>query len=478
MKGFLAIVRLTCRSAIRSNVFRFLLFLLIASVILVPNTLKGDGTAQGFIQVMLQYSTAFTAFILSVSVIWLSCSELCTDAENGQLHMIVVKPVSRVVVFAGKFAGVFLIHFVLLVIAFVFIYVFTMFQYARQEFTPQERARLENEVFTGRRAFTPYLGNLDEKVQKELARKVETAKKTGEALPELSGEGRRKYLANLKMEILSREGEVRPGQVRTWYYMGLPKEYNGPVYVGYKAYSGEVGSKNQKIGMGMWVIRYVQKIYDENVKDSSGKPVLKSTQEIPLQMKPEQILTSAYKEFVVPGDVLIHNGTASLGFVNLQSKGSETMYFQATQSPRLLIRESSFISNYIRAMFVAAMGLFVLGVISCSFAGFLSMPTAVFLTLSYILAGLFSSYLGANLDFSPDMEFLDAVGAGLAFVMSNLLISVQSFAVSDYLATGTLIEYGLMLHLFFVNMIIKVLPVCLLGVYLYYRRELALAMKQ
>ena len=106
------------------------------------------------------------------------------------------------------------------------------------------------------------------------------------------------------------------------------------------------------------------------------------------------------------------------------------------------------------------------------------MPTAVFLTLSYILAGLFSSYLGANLDFSPDMEFLDAVGAGLAFVMSNLLISVQSFAVSDYLATGTLIEYGLMLHLFFVNMIIKVLPVCLLGVYLYYRRELALAMKQ
>ena len=478
MKGFLAIVKLTCRSAIRSNVFRFLLFLLIVSVILVPNTLKGDGTAQGFIQVMLQYSTAFTAFILSVSIIWLSCSELCTDAENGQLHMIVVKPVSRITIFAGKFTGVFLIHFVLLVIAFVFIYIFTMFQYARQEFTPQERARLENEVFTGRRAFTPYLGNLDEKVQKELARRVESAKRTGEALPELTGEGRRKYLANLKMEILSKEGEVRSGQTKTWYYMGLPKEYKGPVYVGFKIYSGEVGSKNQKIGMGMWLIRYVQKIYDENVKDSSGKPVLKGTQEIPLQMAPEQILTSAYKEFTVPGDVLIHDGTASLGFVNLQNKDSETMFFQVTQSPRLLIRETSFISNYIRAMFVVAMGLFVLGMISCSFAGFLSMPTAVFLTLSYILAGLFSSYLGANLDLSPGAEFLDVAGGVLAFAMSHLLISVQSFAVSDYLATGTLIEYGMMLHLLFVNMIIKVLPVCLLGVYLYHRRELALAMKQ
>lgn len=478
MKGFLAIVRLTCRSAIRSNVFRFLLFLLILSVILVPNTLKGDGTAQGFLQVMLQYSTAFTAFILSVSMIWLSCSELCTDAENGQLHMIVVKPISRFTVFAGKFAGVFLIHFVLLVISFIFIYAFTMFQYARQEFTPAERERLNNEVFAGRRAFTPYLGDLNDKVQKELARRVESAKKTGEALPELTGEGRRKYLSNMKMEILSKEGEVGPGQVKTWYYMGLPDEHKGPVYVGYKAYSGEVGSKNQKIGMGMWIVRYVQKIYDENVKDASGKPALKGTQEIPLQLKPEQILTSAYKEFVLPGEVVIHNGTASIGFVNLQKKGAEVVYFQVTQGPRLLIRETTFIENYIRALFVVAMGLFALGMIACAFSGFLSMPTAVFLTLSYILAGLFSSYLGANLDMLEGSDFLDATGTLLAYTMSHLLISVESFGVSDYLASGTLIEYGLLLHLLFVNVILKALPVCLLGVWLYHRRELALTMKQ
>ena len=47
MTSFLAIVKLTCRSAMRSNVFRFLLFLLIVCVILVPNTIKGDGTAYG-----------------------------------------------------------------------------------------------------------------------------------------------------------------------------------------------------------------------------------------------------------------------------------------------------------------------------------------------------------------------------------------------------------------------------------------------
>ena len=73
MTPFFAIVKLTCRSAVRSNVFRFLLFLLIICVILVPNTLKGDGTARGYLQVMLEYSTAFVAVILSTSVIWLAC---------------------------------------------------------------------------------------------------------------------------------------------------------------------------------------------------------------------------------------------------------------------------------------------------------------------------------------------------------------------------------------------------------------------
>ena len=47
----------------RSNVFRFLLFLLIVCVILVPNTIKGDGTAYGYIQVMLEYSTGIVALI-------------------------------------------------------------------------------------------------------------------------------------------------------------------------------------------------------------------------------------------------------------------------------------------------------------------------------------------------------------------------------------------------------------------------------
>ena len=480
MTPFLAIVRLTCRSAVRSNVFRFLLFLLIVCVILVPNTLKGDGTARGYLQVMLEYSTAFVAVILSTSVIWLACKEFCTDMENGQLHMIAVKPISRIVVWLGKFTGVFLIHFILLAIAFAFIYGFLMFQYSRQKFTPEERERMENEVFAGRRAFTPDLGDIDKRVNEELARRIENAKKLGETLPDMNGAARRKYIQTIRMEVLSSLGEVQPGKQQLWFYKGLPKEYNKPVYIGYRVYSGNVGSKDQKLGEGFWFIRYVQRIVDENIKDKDGKPTVKEIREIPLQMPPEQILTSSYKEFPVPGDVLIYDGTAYVGFANLQSKESEVMHFQVTESPRLLLKETSFLNNYLRAMLGIALGIFALGMIASSFAAFLSMPTAVFLTLSYLVTGLFSSYLIRSIEVTSgdNLDLLDRVGSSLATLMTWLLIPVQDFFVSGHLSTGTLIEFSYLGNLLFYNIILKGLLLCLLGIWLYWRRELALAMKQ
>ena len=108
------------------------------------------------------------------------------------------------------------------------------------------------------------------------------------------------------------------------------------------------------------------------------------------------------------------------------------------------------------------------------------MPTAVFLTLSYLLTGLFSSYLISSIEATggDNLEFLDRVGSTLARIMMSLLIPVQSFFVSGHLATGTLIEFSYLGNLLIFNIIFKGLPLALLGIWLYWRRELALAMKQ
>ena len=73
---------------------------------------------------------------------------------------------------------------------------------------------------------------------------------------------------------------------------------------------------------------------------------------------------------------------------------------------------------------------------------------------------------------------MDRVGSVLAKVMISLLIPVQDFFVSGHLATGTLIEFSHLGSLLIFNIILKGLPLCLLGIWLYWRRELALSMKQ
>ena len=74
MTAFLAIVKLTIRSAVRSHIFRLLLILLLLSIFLLPFTLLGDGTPKGEVQIFLQYCLGFVGFILCLSSVWLACS--------------------------------------------------------------------------------------------------------------------------------------------------------------------------------------------------------------------------------------------------------------------------------------------------------------------------------------------------------------------------------------------------------------------
>ena len=155
MTAFLAIVKLTIRSAVRSHIFRLLLILLLLSVFLLPFTLMGDGTPKGDVQIFLQYCLGFAGFILCLSSVWLACSEVSSDVETAQIHMIVVKPVHRAVVLLGKYTGVVLIHLFLLLIAATAFYLFLSFRLASSEFSEQDRLLLNEQVLTARALYRP-----------------------------------------------------------------------------------------------------------------------------------------------------------------------------------------------------------------------------------------------------------------------------------------------------------------------------------
>ncbi|MBR2365130.1 MAG: hypothetical protein IKA79_08000 [Lentisphaeria bacterium] len=441
--------------------------------------------------------------------------------ENAQIHLIFVKPISRLIVWAGKFAGVFFLHIILLFIASAVIYGFA--EYKKYQITEREKTRIKvaleqldrlkkgliarnaiketeesiaknlreaeqnlvkinNEVFTGRRSFLPVVGDINAQVKEELAKRIREAAATGQQLPELTGSDRRKFVETVKMELLARKGEAKPGSECTWQYEGLPDNFNGIAFIRYKFYSGDIYSKDQKQSFGAWKIDYTQKVMDDNDKER-----VKEYRTIPMVKQPEQLLSGIFHEFAIPGvaeggQTLFHNGRGSITFYNLTEPGQgPSVHFQVKESPRIMIKEASFTNNFFRMVLVTGMGLFALCVVTAFASSFLTMPTAIFISLAYIFLGLFSKYIISSIDettVDESMNILDKIGGATGQVLGSLLIPIQDFFLSSLLSGGELIEFSYMAQLFFFNVLLKGLPLCVMGLIFYRNREAALLMRK
>ena len=171
-----AIIKLTCRAAVRSHIFHILSLVLLAAIAILPNTVLGDGTASGYIQVSLKYCLGAIGFILSLSTIWVGCFILSNDLETYQIHMVFTKPVCRAKVWVGKCMGVVLIHATLLFVSSMIVYSLILWQFYKKPFTAEEKSRIENEVLVGRKVFLPELPDIDSKVRLEYDRRVKYLK--------------------------------------------------------------------------------------------------------------------------------------------------------------------------------------------------------------------------------------------------------------------------------------------------------------
>ncbi|MBR3688315.1 MAG: hypothetical protein IKL85_04505, partial [Lentisphaeria bacterium] len=224
MTAFLAIVKLTIRSAVRSHIFRLLLILLLLSIFLLPFTLLGDGTPKGEVQIFLQYCLGFVGFILCLSSVWLACSEVSSDVETAQIHMIAVKPVRRAVVLVGKYTGVVLIHLALLLIAAVAVYAFLSFRLASAEMSDVDRMMLNEQVLTARALYKPVRPDFNALAQAELDHRIAQAKEHGQDTFRVQDDQmRQQAFLEIRKELIATYGLVARDESVYWTFEGLPK---------------------------------------------------------------------------------------------------------------------------------------------------------------------------------------------------------------------------------------------------------------
>lgn len=455
MTAFLAIVKLTCRSAVRSHVFQILLGVLLFTVIALPLTVVGDGTAHSQIQVSLQYCLGAVSFLLSISTIWLGCFVMGTDIESYQIHLLITKPVSRVKLWLGKCTGIIVIHTVLLLIAATLIYVIILLQFHdpafitylklpllifsiaalvisvlvwvfnflwkwnagfrisaiiltislcfyclhllvpkevnKQSFSSEEKQRIRNEVLVGRRVFMPTLPDTRKIIEQVYQARL---KEVQSQKKDISEDDKRNLLLEISKQVTASLGEVQPGQPHLWVYEGLNKEEKNPMYLRYRTYVGKVSSKEQRETMGIWAARIEvpAAMVQKDQKPGNADPKNTTTIFTPRTDYPEKIMCGIFNEIVMSNQIIDDKGTAMVAFANYDPQG-KILFFQLADGPKLLVKVSGFWGNYARGILMIFAKIVFLAGLSCAIGGIISIPVAIFTIISYLLFGAFSSYL-------------------------------------------------------------------------------------
>src|SRR3954464_11221446 len=207
MQRLLAIALLTVRAAFRYRLVLGLAALLIGGVVVLPIVIKDDGTARGFTQIVLTYTLALITFLLGFVTVWLGCGTLAREVEEAQMQMVVVKPVARWEIWAGKWLGIMTLNAMLLIVSGAAVYFLMLWK--ATHLPAREQQVLWSEVLVARgiarEPLPDYKGDAERMLQERLK---STA---GQAVTNINA------LRQYAQERVKAEYQlVRPGYMREW----------------------------------------------------------------------------------------------------------------------------------------------------------------------------------------------------------------------------------------------------------------------
>lgn len=491
MKAFFAIVFLTCSSALRSFFFRGLMIFFLIALLLLPFLLHTDGTAMGWISINLEYSLALTVFILAVSSVWQGASEISEDMADSRLHLIVTKPVHRITVFFAKYCGVVLIHAVLLLAATAMIYGLTMYRITTADFEKGEREKLDKQVLVGRRIFAP--DSIDDRINATVKDLMDRLQKEAEARGDDMPKGwvtardknreftieevRKRYYERFRTEFTTAQPR---GGVMSWTYSGLPENIDAKVRIRFRIYDPD-GTALQHTTYGVFGWTYHAPV---NIAGADEEWTSKTVFFEPAPGKSKRINTGVVMETDIPFEVkelgeklsMVKDGKGILYYENRDRIRPHE--FMPEYGPFLLVPITGFFANFCRGLLPILAVIMTFAAFGCSFSAMFSLPMGIFLTFVYVTMSLSTRFLLDVFDktvVTPDGT-MEKIGYYFSKFFDQILIDPAAYSPGSQLASGELVEWS-SIGMIFLLSLIRVLPFVVIGVYVYYKRELALATK-
>lgn len=474
MKAFFAIVSQTMRSAIRAKVFHVLAVFILLAVFLLPVTVSGDGTAKGLVQIAVTYSLGIVVALISTTTLWLSCSQLSREIETYNIHLVVSKPCPKWTLWLGKWTGIFVMHAVILLVSAALIYCLIQFRIshetAKGRFSKAEIEQLDKEIRVGRRSFNPVPPKYRELVEAEYQKK--------KANGEVDGENPDGVKAEIRRQMVAKDGEVKPGAIKTWVFHGVStsKKHNA-LFLRYRIYSGTTYALDQRIMPCIWGLRVPNA--GENVVD-------------PFSYNLANVLGGTFQEVQIDPEFIdkSDDNSITLRFANPPPdtefwRGAEaaSVMFQPNDGPVILAPVSSFFENYCRAMVLALLQIAFLAALGCTVSAAFSTPVAAFVAVAYLVIGLMvQPAINAplqNEDGSYDYKGIhDRAAHYLAICVGQLVVSVDDLDATSDLARGNLVENSRLARSLLTLLLLKTGLISGVGFWIIYKRELGAVIRR
>ena len=455
-----AVARNTVSQAVRMKVaFVLILFLLIVLPVL-PYLLKSDDTQKGEVQIVLTYSMIISSFLLSILTIFLSCAVLSSEIRGKQIHILDSKPISRWEILLGKWLGVMVIDFALLLFMGIVIYGLVVFL-ARPERSKNDTDQviLRSEVLLARKAVKPAPPEIDEEQVDKMYRQM-LLERTREEIPE----DKTKHI--LREGLKRRTQVVAPRHRKTWKFQVNPNPKRPDMPFVLRFCILDSASTPDQVFRAQWVIHNpdTDRLFIGREWD---------------------YVTEKNHHLLIPGQIIGDTGNLEVTFVNLEMQIRSVMFPQEEHRGLVILYpEGSFIGNYARSLALIFSRLCFLAIVGIMASTFLSFPVAALFNLTIYLFGYSAEFIVDLIQKNPLKEYrIEGVTEGIEVLSlgQGLILRILVFLFPNLtrynpvgkVTTGIMVEWTMLLSGVFLLVVVYGGVAAIIGYLIFNNRELA-----
>jgi hypothetical protein len=209
---------LAVRASLRTKVVASLLALLAVCVAVLPHVVKGDGTPEGELHILLSYTLGFAFGLLCLATLWAACALFAAEIDSERMSLSAVKPVRPAEFWIGKWLALLVLNAAALAAVYAGVY-------AQVAWRVRQSGWEESERPVSRRVARPVLPTPREEALQTLALMREKG-----LVPK--GLSERAILRALEEKAQDKYDVINPGERAAWRFrLARPLREGEPVTV-------------------------------------------------------------------------------------------------------------------------------------------------------------------------------------------------------------------------------------------------------